>query len=369
MKKLLTWLLLTAMMLGMGGCAGESASTETTAIPSETAAAEVSAPETQATVPETEPAVLEEAMYLKVSSITFSLVGESDDIYLGLVPRELITWESEDPSVVSVENGVLTANGIGTTTIRATYADRQLECTAGCLAATQEELDALDYEILSTPKRLPPEVDLSAPCTYFENCAIVGDSIVYMMMQEESKGDYLGNILFLTKGGTSLNGFVKGFKNLYYQGSEMNLEDIIAKSQVERMYILIGSNDIGSDPQREIFFENWNIMLKRIREESPDVEIVMVSNIPQCANEFESKQGHFIKYNSLIAEYNTKLRDFAAENGCLYFDLHYYVVDHCNRMSKDYNLDGYHLNSTGYMQWMKLMRYYAQYELDGGILS
>ena len=57
----------------------------------------------------------EGSLFLKVSSITFSLVGESDDIYLGLVPREQVTWESQAPRAVSVENGVLTATGAGST--------------------------------------------------------------------------------------------------------------------------------------------------------------------------------------------------------------------------------------------------------------
>ena len=86
---------------------------------------------------------VQKSLFLKVSSITFSLVGESDDIYLGLVPRELVAWESEDAGIVSVEGGVLTAKGVGTTTIRATYNDRQVSCAASCLAQTQEELTKL----------------------------------------------------------------------------------------------------------------------------------------------------------------------------------------------------------------------------------
>lgn len=369
MKRFLVWLLLTAAILSLCGCATESSLPETTEMPAETAAVESSAAETQAAIAETEAPAAEGSLFLKVSSITFSLVGESEDIYLGLIPRGDVTWESADPAVVSVENGVLTANGVGTTTIRAAYNDHQVEVTAGCLAATQEELDSLGFHVLSQPKRLPPEVDLEIPCTYFDNAAIVGDSIAYMMLQCESKGNYLGDMLFLTRGGTSLNGFVRRFKNIYYQGKEMNLEDAIAASQVERMYILIGSNDIASAPQREIFFENWDIMLERIREKSPDVEIVIISNIPRYENEKESRSEHFIRYNSLIAEYNEKLRQYCQENNCLYFDLYYYIQDHCGRMPKDYNLDGYHLNETGYHNWMKILRYYAQYELEGGTLS
>lgn len=375
MKKFLVWLLLAATIFSLFGCAAKSAQPQPTQAAADTLAAEETiAPtetpvETEPAVPETTVPVIQDNLFLKVSSITFSLVGESEDIYLGLAPRELVTWESEDPSVVSVENGVLTATGVGTTTVHAIYEDRNVSVTAGCLAQTQEELDALDFEVLSQPKRLPPEVDLSIPCTYFDNCAIVGDSITYMMLQVESKGDYLGNMLFLARGGTSLNGFVRRFKNVYFQGAEMNLENAIAASKVDRMYILIGSNDIGSDPQRAVFFENWDILLGRIREKSPDVEIVIVSNIPQSASEYDAKQSHFVRYNSLIKEYNEKTKQFAAENGCLYLDLYYYIQDHCGRMPMAYHLDGFHLNDAGYLNWMKIMRYYAQFELEGGTLS
>lgn len=85
-------------------------------------------------------------------------------------------------------------------------------------------MDSLDFAIRSKPRHLLPEVDLSTPCTCFDNAAIVGDSIACMMMQCESKGDYLGNILFLARGGTSLNGFVRRAKNIYYQGREPGIQ-------------------------------------------------------------------------------------------------------------------------------------------------
>lgn len=369
MKRVLAWLLLTATMLSLCGCATASTQPETTEALTETAAVESPAAET--TVLETASPVLEDSLFLKVSSITFSLVGESDDIYLGLVPRELVTWESEDPSVVSVENGVLTATGVGSTTIRATYGDRQVACTAGCLAETQEALDRLDHEILSAPKRLPPEVDLEEPCTYFDNAAIVGDSITYFLLQWESKTDYLGNMLFLARGGVSMNGFVRRFKNIYYRGKEMNLEDAIAKSQVERVYFLMGSNDISSSTQRPYLFDNWTTMLQRIREQSPDVEIVLLSNIPLYDNEPDSKlnDAKIKEHNDRIEDYNVKLKQFAEENNCLFLDLCYYVQDHYNRMPEIYNQGSYHMNEAGCLNWMKILRYYAQYELEGGTLS
>lgn len=370
MKKTLALLALAMAVLCLWGCSAAPVEPEATAVATtQSLPTEVPATQPQAVAPETEPPVLEESLFLKVSSITFSLVGESEDIYLGLIPRELVTWESENPEVVSVENGVLTANAVGTTTIHAIYEDRQVSCTAGCLAQSQEELDSLGFDVLTQPKRTIPEVDLETPCTYFDNAAIVGDSITYMMLQCESKGDYLGDLLFLTRGGTSLNGFVLRYKNIYYKGRDMNLEDAIAESGVGRVYILIGSNDLASPPQRESFMENWSIMLERIREKSPNVEVVIISNIPQYADAAGCDAANFLEYNSNVREYNEKLRTFCQENGCLYFDLCYYIEDHCGRMPQVYNLDGYHLNDTGYKTWMQILRYYAQYELEGGTLS
>lgn len=367
MKKCIAWLLLAATMLTLCGCS-------TAAAPSETAAESTVVEETTAAAEETAAAptdagTQEEHLFVKVSSITFSLVGESEDVYLGLVPREFVTWESEDPSVIAVENGVLTAIGVGTTTIRASYEDQLVEITAGCLAATQEELSALDSKVRSEPKRLPPQVILKEPCSYFDNAAIVGDSITYFLMQWESKTNYLGNMLFLARGGVSMNGFVRRFKNIYYQGREAVLEEAIGKSGVERVYFLMGSNDISSSTQRPYLKENWVTLLDRIREKSPEVEIVLLSNIPLYGSDQDAKNTDFTDYNQRIAEYNVWLKQFAEENNCLYLDLNYYVQDHNGRMPEIYSQGSYHMNEAGCLNWMKILRYYAQYELEGGKLA
>lgn len=366
MKRIVAWLLLAATMLSLWGCGAQSTPAE--AAPTE-APVETTVPEPEPVAAETEPEALAGSLFLTVSSITFSVVGESEDIYLGVIPRELVSWESEDPSIVSVENGVLTANAVGTTTIRATYEDRQVECTAGCLAATQEELESLDWAVRVTPKRLPPEVDLEDPCTYFDNAAIVGDSITYFLMQWESKTNYLGNMLFLARGGVSMNGFVRRFKNIYYGGKELNLEDAIAKSGVERVYFLMGSNDISARTQRPYVYDNWHTMLERIRELAPDVELVLMSNIPMYATEYEARQDTFLEYNTHIAEYNENLKKLAEENGCLFLDLSRYVKDHHGRMPEIYSQGNYHMNEAGCLNWMKILRHYAQFESEGGSLS
>lgn len=366
-KRLWAFLLAAATLLSFTGCASEAAPAQQ-AVP---AAAETQSTATEAApaTEETESAIAEGSLFLKVSSITFSVVGESEDVYLGVIPRELVTWESENPEIISVEDGVLTAVSVGTTVIHASYEDRQVSCTAGCLAQTREELEKMGNDILSAPKRLPPELDLEEPCTWFDNAAIVGDSITYGLMQYESGSNALGDITFLARGGVSMIGFVQGIKNIVFQGREMELEDAIEKAAVERVYILMGSNDVMAKYPMDFMMENWRIMLDRIVEKNPDIEVVVISSIPKY-----EKYPHLQKpdsYNPLTVEYNANLRQMAKEYGFLFLDLNPYYEDHWGRLSLTYkvDIDNTHLNKLGCDNWMKIMRYYAQYESEGGTLE
>ena len=364
-KRTLALVLALLCLTGCGSAAGETSPTETA---SETPVQPDTQPATEVTTPaETEPDLLEGDLYLKVSAITFTLAGESEDIYLGVVPRELVTWESEDPEIISVEGGVLTAVSVGTTVIHATYEDRSVSCQAGCLAQTQEELDALDWDIRSQPKWLPPEVDMTQPCTWFDNAAIVGDSITYGLMQNEASSNGLGNMLFLARGGVSIMGFIQRNKNIIFQGLEMELEDIIAQTQVERVYFLMGSNDIAAKYEMDVMMDNWAEILDRIWEKSPGVEIVLISSLPKCVERPYLPISN--SYNEITLQYNAALREFAREQGVMYLDLASYIQDHWGRLSPEYNIDETHLNELGCQVWMQVLRYYAQFESEGGILE
>lgn len=364
MKKIFTWLLVMAIAVSLLGCGASSAQPEQTA-PAE-AATEVTAQTQAATeAPEqTEEALLEGSLFLKVSAITFSVVGETDDIYLGMIPREEVTWESEDPAVVSVENGVLTANGVGSTIIRATYGDQQVEITAGCLAQNQEELLQLDPEVLTAPKRMAPVVDLEEPCSYFDNAAMMGDSITYFLWQVESQNNYMGDVQFITRHGVSIQGLVREFKNLYFQGKEMLVQDIAAKCGAQRLYIMLGCLDFQVSSASQQLAQNWNILVDKILSKSPDMEIVIISNIP-CYTE----EPAFAEYNQKVAAAAVELKQMAMDRGFGYIDLGYYIQDHYGNMPAVYSRDTYHMNPDGSVEWMKIMRHYARFEQEGGSLK
>jgi len=80
------------------------------------------------------PTVPPTVIQLNRRSIQFFDVGESWTVYAGDIPFSEITWVSENPSVATFKNGVVTAVSEGKTTIYAVYEGRnsepcQIECT------------------------------------------------------------------------------------------------------------------------------------------------------------------------------------------------------------------------------------------------
>ena len=354
MKKLICLMLVLQICL-LAGCAAENAP-ETTA-PAETAAASVAPTEaegiTDTEIASTDPQTQEGILFLAASRLDFSVVGESEDIYLGTLPREDVIFESMDPDVATFENGVVTAVGVGSTTVTVCDGTNTITCQVSCLAEDLETLAELPEEILRKAKRYPPVMG-DEPMDYFTNTAIVGDSISHILFQWESKFDYLGEPLFLVRGGTGLNGVVEDYWPILYKGQYAKIEDALQDAGCSRVFIMLGQNDLR---YREIedCLGSWEILLANIREKNPDVEVHIQSVIPEWLPTRVSNEN-----NEKIEAFNEKMKVFAAENGCHYVDIGYYVVDHTGRMSSEYEMDqSIHMNYEGCYAWIQALKAYA----------
>ena len=354
--------LLAALFSGVLGCGTGVEPAQTTA-PTQAAAVTQPIPEetvpetteTVPTVPETVPELPDEYLFLTVSRLDMSVVGEQEDIYIGSVPRDQVTWESGDEAVVTVENGVLTATGVGETTITGSWGDQQVSCVFSCLAPDQETLMTLDNDVLRSPKRMPFAVD-QWPQEFFSDAAFVGDSITYTLWHTAGKDPLqLGNALFLVRGGTSINGFVGNYKNIYLRGQEMHLDDAIAASGVQKVFFMLGQNDL-SYMTIEDTMANWTRLLDRVKAQSPDVEIYIQSLVPEW---FESYADN--AKNDKIDTYNQLLKTYCDENGYHFIEIAAYIEDHTNRMATVYSMDrSIHINYDGTDVWMKALMTYAR---------
>lgn len=89
-------------------------------------------PSTEPTDPSTEPTEPELEVNMNRSDITFSFKGEAWYIYNGTVPRDQVTWRSDDDTIAVIENGKVTAVGSGTTRVYAEFEDQSISCIIRC---------------------------------------------------------------------------------------------------------------------------------------------------------------------------------------------------------------------------------------------
>lgn len=295
---------------------------------------------------------------LTVSEITFSVVGESENIYAGSAPLEEVQWKSDDPGVVSVEDGVLTAKSVGTTKITASFGGKSVTCTAGCLAENREELLSLSPDVLQAPKRIPAEAPLD-PERFFADAALIGDSVTCNLMVHETKTGLLGHPLFLARKNIGVFNFITHRINLYYQGAEYHVEDAIAASQVKKVFFLLGMNDLGYQTPEKCA-ERYGILIDRVKEKTPNVDIY----IQTCLPRYTTKP--FSQFNENIDKFNELVAEVAGQKGCHMIDLAAYIENHGNGMAEAYSLDDdAHLNYEGSVVWMNLLRAYAYEQLLG----
>ena len=367
MKRLTAFAVAFLMLVSMCGCsktedASGSPTTAQTEVQMQTVSVEETEMQTEAEVTTNQveestqaPSEAEEIsgeLYLTVSQMVFSVVGEQEDIYCGSIPRESVVWETADPLVAMVENGIVTAVGTGSTTVSAVYQDQRVECVIGCLADDAEALAQLSVEELSQPRKLPP-MDNDAVCHFFDDAAFIGDSVSYSLMLWATQTEQMGDATFLVRGGNGIAGYVNRYKTIGFQGKEMNIEDAVKASGVNKVFIMMGVNDLGFMSVDETM-DYYRIMVDRILELSPDVQIYVESCLPVWEAGIQGTK------NAQVEAFNAALEAYAEEMGFYFVEMASYIEDHTGGMPEAYCSDfSTHMNYDGTDVWMQALKLYA----------
>lgn len=177
-------------------------------------------------------------------------------------------------------------------------------------------------------------------------------------MVYETKTNLLGHPLFLARKNVGIFNFVSYRINLNYRGAEYSAEDAVAVSGVKKAFFMLGVNDLGYQTPEEAT-ERYEILIDRIREKNPDVELYLQTCPPRYA-----APAAFSALNDKIDAFNLLLLEMAQRKGCHVIDLAAYLKDHTNGMVSEYALDyDAHLNYEGSVVWMNVLRAYAYAQL------
>lgn len=173
----------------------------------------------------------------------------------------------------------------------------------------------------------------------------IGDSIVeYYPLQE----------LFGTSK-TIVNRGIRGYQ------TELLLENLDAHlygGAVDKIVLLIGTNDIGKDVPVNEALNNLEAIIQSIARDYPLTEIKLLSILPVNEEE-EYKQTVYIRTNEKIQEWNQAYQELASA----YMQVEFVPVfdsltDQAGKLKKDYTTDGLHLSVAGYQVLTKALKNY-----------
>ena len=207
--------------------------------------------------------------------------------------------------------------------------------------------------------------------TYYDGCAIVGDSItrqlrVYVLEKQKTDPDYMKNARFFVAQSyflytASRKNLRKDDNNLIYQGRPTPLCEIIRQMRPRRVLILLGVNDyIGEEIDKGIGYCERIIDLAA--EASPETEIIFESLTPVTPAFCRKKD-----YRTMWDRYNEALKEMCERRGAGYIDIATPLKDEEGYLRADYSSDGkYHLKGVGLQLWLDVLADYARQQYEAG---
>lgn len=130
----------------------------------------------------------------------------------------------------------------------------------------------------------------------------------------------------------------------------LNRIENIIQSQPQKIFLLIGINDLNQGRQVTDIAKNYSLILREFNDALPHTKLFVQSVLPVNYQKFQ-KTG----VNEKIIALNTQLQELAKEFSCHYIDLFSAFLDKNNELDSQYTTDGVHLNGQGYLVWKRII--------------
>lgn len=127
-----------------------------------------------------------------------------------------------------------------------------------------------------------------------------------------------------------------------------HLDAHVFGTELEQIFLLIGTNDIGKDiPQKETL-DNVEAVMQAIMRDFPLTKINLISVLP-VSQEERYKQKVSIRSNEKIQALNQAYRELAqVYHQVGYVDVYSSLLDEVGQLAEAYTTDGLHLSVAGY---------------------
>lgn len=175
----------------------------------------------------------------------------------------------------------------------------------------------------------------------------VGDSITdFFRLNEFFHGIYVINRGI---GGDTTDGVLK------------RLPESVIDLSPSKVFLLIGTNDIGANKSDSHIISNIAKIIDIIQSKCPHTKVYLQSIYP-VSNDKDKKIKKFIvgkRNNERIYCINESLKKLAKDKGIVYIDVYSHLLDDKGNLKLEYTIEGLHLTARGYRAAADILRPYV----------
>jgi len=125
--------------------------------------------------------------------------------------------------------------------------------------------------------------------------------------------------------------------------------DGIVAVPAAKLFLKIGTNDLGTGVAPEAIVANYEELLDRIAEAQPTTTVYVQSVLPRAAD-----------YRMRVESLNERLRALATQRGLAYVDLYPAFLAEDGSIRDEFTYDELHLSGAGYREWQRLLAPYLE---------
>ncbi|MBC1307831.1 GDSL-type esterase/lipase family protein [Listeria booriae] len=145
-----------------------------------------------------------------------------------------------------------------------------------------------------------------------------------------------------------------------------HMDTLIFDLAPSKIFINIGSNDIGFNVPENVFLANYETILQQIKEKLPDTVVYVMAYYPiNTVDDFGEKESeHSQLYehrsNELNAAASAKVEKLAHKNGYEFINVNAGLTDSSGNLRKELTFDGAHMSPNGYEIVLENMKRYLE---------
>lgn len=180
-----------------------------------------------------------------------------------------------------------------------------------------------------------------------DNYVFLGDSITEFY----DLNKYYGDMPIIKSGvaGYTTNDLLKRLDKFVYQYNP------------SKVFILIGTNDLGKEVSNDIIISNIEKIIDNIKENRPYAKIYLQSIYPINDSNIDGI-GDYVsdgnRNNEEICKVNSKLEELAKDKEIVYIDIYSKLIDENNLLDIKYTYDGLHISNDGYELITSILKEY-----------